>query len=278
MLKANPNVTGALRFSSAEGMRLFAVAAEEAANGLTVGLNFVAQPSSDFSNGVSTEAATGPPEWNGSPYSPNVFGWSYMKQVAPSGFGVTHAWQALDYAGKLGNFTNVAIIEDGGFGPNADFPTFNTISMIPGQMGSFVPNPTLNSGGQPAPWHGTMVAQSSAGRADNGFGAAGTAGAGPNAHLLLISQTSDIAGAVSAVVEAAALNARIVNMSFGGTIPWIADLGISQTISDVMAGVRLTGVLIFASAGNKGEDVDDESCFSGSVGKIPSGGRAKTTA
>ena len=163
MLQANPNVTGALRFSSAEGMRLFAVAAEEAANGLTVGLNFVAQPASDFLNGVSTEAATGQPELNGSPYSSNVFGWSYMKQVSPSGFGVTHAWQALDYAGKLGNLTTVAIIEDGGFGPNGDFPTFNTISMIPGQMGSFVPNPTPNSEGKPAPWHGTMVAQSLAG-------------------------------------------------------------------------------------------------------------------
>lgn len=263
MQKANPNVTGSLRFSDAEGMRLFAAAAEEAAGGLTIGLNFVGQPDSDFLNGVSTEAPSGVGELNGSPYSPNVFNWSFMKQVAPSGFGVTHAWQALDFAGKLGNKTMAAIVEQGGYGPNADFPGFVAMSTIPGVAGLGVPDPVPNSQGKPAPWHGTFVAEALAGIADNGFGAAGPAGAGPNADLLLVTATCDILGMGVGVAQAANSNARIVNMSCAGSVPALAALSIPIVLNLITDGARSQGVLIFASAGNHSEDVDEEDCFMG---------------
>jgi len=261
MQKANPNVTGKLTFCDSKGMMLFAAAAEEAATGLWAGLNFIAQPAGTFLSGIALESATGPKDLNGFPYSANVFDWSYMNVGGFARYGVTRAWQALEFSGKLANSTTVAIIEAGGFGPVGDFPQFTPVSLIPGQNALFAPNAVLNSSGQAVPFHGTLVALSLAGLANNNVGAAGTAGAGPNANLVLISANPDVSGLESGVLNAAIQGARIINISSGGEVPALGTLFTMHGLDSVTQAMRDAGILIYASAGNKGENVDNVDCF-----------------
>ncbi len=261
MQKANPNVTGKLTFCDQKGMMLFAAAAEEAASGLWAGLNFLGQPSGTYLDGKAFESPTGPSDLNGFPYSANVFNWNHMNVGGFARYGVTRAWQALEFSGKLANSTTVAIIEAGGFGPNADFPLFNPTSLIQGQNPLLVRNPLPGSDGKPAPWHGTLVAQSLAGRANNNFGAAGTAGAGPNANLVLISASGDTGGLEAGLLMAALQGAKVVNISWGGEVPALATLFTMQGLDGVTQAIRDAGILIYAAAGNKGENVDNIDCF-----------------
>jgi serine protease len=265
--KANPNATGVLLFCDQNGLKLFAVVAQEAADGLAIELNWVMQNSSGFLSGISTEDTNGPANFDGSPYNSNVFTWRHMNgvfgfQSGDPGIGVTHAWQGLEFAGKLKNKVKVAIIEGDGFAPNGDFPPgFQAVSIIPNTAALNFPNTAASSGGSVVPWHGTMVTEALAGVANNGFGAAGTAGGGPNADLILISSTLDFFTTANAVLTAQAMGAKIINMSFESSIPAIATFGSVQTFEDITNTARNSGVLIFASAGNSGQNVDEEVCF-----------------
>ena len=175
MHTANPNATGVLMFADQQGLELFAVAANEAAHGLEIGLNWVMQPDAGFLGGVSTESPTGPAGFDQSPYNSNVFTWRHMNglfglQTGDPAIGVTYAWQGLEMAGKLQNKVKAAIIEASGFAPNADFPPgFQAVSLVPNTPATGIPDAAPNSKGTITPWHGTMVAESSGGGCQQRF-------------------------------------------------------------------------------------------------------------
>jgi hypothetical protein len=238
--------TGELRVSSRAGLRLLAAAAEEAKRGTHVGVNYLTQPDG-FEDRTTTEA----PAFPG--FKTNAFDWLYMGAAFPS-LGAAEAWRTLSIGGKLANKVDMAII-DGGFQPNADFPPGTTaLSVYPGLDPIGTPNAFQPS----KPWHGTNVAEIAAAVPDNAFGVAGAAG--PVARLHLVYTTGDMFMGIAAVSAAVADGARILNMSYGAAIPATLSFTVGP-FSAVTGAAAQTGHLLFASAGNDGEDVDAEDCF-----------------
>ncbi|GBF05498.1 hypothetical protein DAERI_050007 [Deinococcus aerius] len=243
----DPNAQGALRVSSQEALRLLTVAAREAALGLVVGIDGVGRADT-FMDKQSLEAPTGP----GS-YSPNAFDWNFLNTGSTQDIGVTEAWRLLEVKGKLGNKINLAIL-DGGFRINQDFPEGNLASAIPG-----VPADRSRLGGcsgGSCPWHGTSVLQAAMAVPDNGFGTAGPAG--PIARFWAwyaveyVSQTE-------AMLLARLNGVRIVNISNSQGVPSYLTWALTPWDLTTRA-LRSSGLLIFASAGNEGKDVDAQYC------------------
>jgi serine protease len=241
----SPRARGDHRVSSDAGLRLLAAAGRERATGGSVAVNWVGRPHV-FEDAATAEAPSGP-----SGYTSDAFQWAYMRTGGTMDIDVARAWRALEQAGRLGNRVRVAVL-DQGFAPNGDFPAnFSSASAVLGDA--------LNvAGSGTSPWHGTDVAVTIAGRADNAFGSAGSAG--PIADLLVERTSYDYFLAIGAVFDAAVRGARIINMSFGARVP----AAVSWTVEPFNAAtaiVRSTGVLLFASAGNDGQNVDAEDCF-----------------
>ena len=113
-------------------------------------------------------------------------------------------------------------------------------------------------GRNPCPWHGTGVAQAAAGLADNNYGAAGSAGLVTD--LILVYTSYDYLTAIAALIEAKALGAKIINMSFSAPVPTVLAWSI-YPFELATKAIRLSGTLLFAAAGNDNKNVDDEDCF-----------------
>ena len=171
--------------------------------------------------------------------------------------GVTSAWQMLELTNGFNSKVQIAIL-DGGFAGNQDFPaSWNAYSVFPGKSAKDSTN-LSQCGGSSCPWHGTAVAMAATGVADNGFGAAGVAG--PVADLITVYTTGDFFMSIAAVTLAASEGADIINMSYHTSVP--ATLSFTVIPFDATTAViRSTGTLLFAAAGNDGEDVDAEDCF-----------------
>lgn len=246
-----------LKVSSQSALRLLSVAAREKLGGLDVTLNVLTRPKT-FEDTTSTEASLNNGTI-GSSYSANVFDWPYMRAGGIQNIGVVDAWRALERAGRINpaNGSTGAIrlaIIDGGFFPNnnSDFHRFSGDSEELNRI-----NPLPCSSGNECPYHGTNVALAAAARADNNYGTAGPAG--PVAHLLLYQQ----AGAddvIYSIFEAIDEDARIINLSFGVRFPAIGAF-IGAAFDAFTAIANAYGVMLFASAGNVGENVDAEDCF-----------------
>jgi subtilisin family serine protease len=244
-----PRAHGRYRVSSGPGLATLAAAAEETRPGLRVGLNWLAPPQA-FEDRVTAEAPVGP---SGSSYTPNAFNWTYMRSDFP-GYGAAEAWRTLRLAGRLGNRVKIAIL-DGGFQPNQDFPSgTEAVSVVP----PLDPIGTENLFQPGKKWHGTNVAVVASGLPDNNFGSAGSAG--PVGQLLLVYTTGDMFYGIAAVIEAAIENARVLNMSYSAPIPAVLSFS-AGPFEAVTAAARETGRLLFAAAGNDGDDVDAEDCF-----------------
>ncbi len=237
-----------LRFSSDVAKRLVAAACTERIGGLSVSINFVSQPHSIPDSTQEAPKTTG--------YY-DAYQWSYWNQDGLN-FGVPESWSLLYYAGRLNTGIKIAII-DGGFKPNDDFPPFQSASVWGGD-GLNNPNPNTCTGGASCPWHGTMVTSTAMALPDNMFGAAGTAG--PVAQGVLISTSVDAVSASIAMVKAKNRHAKIINTSFGGNVHW-ALAHFLDWFKDITRDIANSGTMIFASAGNAGEDVDEETCFWG---------------
>jgi subtilisin family serine protease len=247
--KLDPYSRGHHRVSNAEGLGLLAASAAEAAAGLRVGINFVAESYSHLTlwDEVATEAPSGP-----SGYSNNPFSWSYMDLDDGPRTGVAWAWKLLQLAGKLSNRVKIAVIDGGFQTTNPDYPAATSgADGVANQMGC------ANS---PCPWHGTAVAQTAAGVADNGWGTAGAGGV--VGDLTLIRDDGGMDAHVAAVYQAIGAGARIINMSFGGSVPATYQYAV-WGFEDATEDARDQGLLVFAAAGNSGIDVDGEDCFGG---------------
>lgn len=244
------------RVSSKAGLHLLAAAAREAADGLKVGVSWVGK-SDDYVSRETAEAPSGPSapgccpnEFGPGGYSPNAFDWKTLNTSPVGEFGVTEAWRMLSLADKFGNKVKLAVL-DGGFLQNADYPDTTEY------WSPFAFNANGTPGVDDA-WHGTKVVGAGMAVPNNSFGAAGPAG--PVAHPLLMYTFNDPFSSSVAILNAVGKGARIINMSYHWTVP--AVFSASMLPFDFVTGmVRDSGVLIYASAGNDGEDVDETDCF-----------------
>jgi len=241
--------TGALRVSTQEGHQLLAAAAHEASMGAAAGVNWVGQ-GFGFRRQTTEEAPSGHRVTH--PYTPNAFEWGSHAVGEPHDIGVAEAWRVLDLAGKLDNRVKIAIL-DGGFAPDDDFnPNYDAISNVPFKDAIGSEN-LMGCGGGECPWHGTNVASVAMAIPDNGYGNAGPAG--PMAEPVFVFTAGDMFTSISAIGEARAYGAKIVNMSYGVPVP--SALAFSNIPFDAAtAGFHASGMLLFAAAGNDGDDVD----------------------
>ena len=243
--------------SSEEGLELLSAAAEEGVAGLGVGVNWVGV-GADIDSRVTPEGLSGPNGYNsaGGGYSDNSFDWNHLDAGSTQDIGVTEAWWLLEQVGRLDNKVKIAIL-DGGFFETDDLPAgWVAISNVP----SMSPMETLNPGmcGGPCPYHGTNVAGAAFGVVGNGFGGAGPAG--PVAEPILVLTWYDYFTSSIAVIEALVLGAQILNMSYSVPVPSIVAWTVLP-FEGVTAKAADTGNLLFASAGNDGDNVDGVDCF-----------------
>jgi serine protease len=245
---------GAHHVSTDGALRLIAAAAADAADGLTVGINPLFE-SHDFGDRQVEEAQTGE-ELGGIAYDKNPMEWPHLRRGGGQTIGVSEAWRALELAGKLGGDpVDIAILDGGFIVQSTDYPDDRTeLSVIPGQPASGKPNL-----GQPdKAWHGTNVAMVATAKVGNGFGTAGTGG--PVSTLITVNTTGDAGLGIFAINSAVVAGADIINMSYG--IDWPASVSfLGAPFSIATSAADSLGVMVFASAGNDGEDVDAEDCF-----------------
>jgi serine protease len=245
----------ALAVSGKAGLGLLTIAATEAAGGLAVGVNWLAAPD-DIAGGSTSEALTGPDGFGNDPgavYNRDAYTWSYLNAGSIQNIGAAPAWTLLDSVNRTRNTVPIGIV-DQGFRPdiNDDLPAGTT-------MTSVVPYVSASDRGtDQAPWHGTEVADTAAGVPDNGRGAAGSSG--PVGRLNLVWSSYDYFTAISGVSYAVGAGSKIINMSFGASVHWALEWTVFP-FDAATAVLRGAGILLFASAGNDGRDVDSETCF-----------------
>ncbi len=238
--------TGQLRISSHDGARLLAAAYAELREGLEVSVNYVAEP-------VAIPGSTEECPLDGGVYE-NAYQWGYWKAGTALNHGVPEAWSLLYHTNTLNNRVKIAVI-DGGFCPDEDFRPH-----IASAVGGGVVNRSnhMSCGGNPCPWHGNSVASAAMAIPDNQYGAAGTGG--PVGVPIFIYVRGDMVTATFGVLRAQSKGAKIINLSFGGDVHWSLK-PTTLHYRNTTEAVRDSGVLIFASAGNQGKDVDAEQCL-----------------
>jgi subtilisin family serine protease len=187
----------------------------------------------------------------------NADKWSYfVRGAGTQNIGVGDAWRALDQVRRLGNSSKIAVI-DGGFLSNDDNPSDFTIdtNSIWAQDPNHKNEQECN--GSPCDWHGTNVVGTLMGVPDNSYGAAGSAGPSPTA--VAIRSSGDVFNYLGSFMKARFSNARIVNMSFTGGVPFLLSWAVLP-VDALTILMHDTGQMLFASAGNDGVDVDGEDC------------------
>lgn len=246
-----------IEVSSPEGLALLTVAAAEAAAGHLVGINWLGRPTG-YEDGTLEEDAEGPGGWTDLPagrWSDNPYDWNHLRQGSDLMLGVVEAWTLLDEAGKLDNKIGIGIL-DGGFyrDVNGDFPVgFRSFSVVGGTA------PVNTSGLDPGKTdHGTPVLNTAAAAANNGAGVIGTGS--PVADTIAIFSGYDLFHTISALDQGRIAGVRVANMSYGGWIP--AGLEWSMLPFELsFLGLHNGGLVLVASAGNSGDNNDDQVCL-----------------
>jgi serine protease len=250
----DPHATGSHKVSSQAGLELIAATSQEAASGLQVGMNWVGGGSA-FRTKSSLEAPSGG-ALAGVVYRQNAFDWPSHDVGSNQDIGVAEAWRALDLAGKLTNRIKLAVL-DMGFQPDDDWRSnYEAISNVPFQAAIGTEN-LLECGGGPCPWHGTSVVSAAMALPDNRYGGAGPGG--PVADPIVVFTLYDFFTSTTALGAARLHGARIANMSYSAPVPWYLGWSVLP-FEAATAAFRASGMLLFASAGNEGKDVDAEGC------------------
>lgn len=249
--------TGDHKVSSQEALNLITASSHEAVGGLDIGMNWVGDGAQQFRDRASLEAPSGS-TLAGVTYVKDAFTWPSHSRFGEQEIGVAEAWRALDLAGKLNNRVKLAVL-DMGFQPDTDWPSgFQAISNVPFTDAIGTEN-ILDCGG-PCPWHGTQVVSAAMALPDNNYGSAGPAG--PIADPIVVFTLYDFFTSIQALFDASILGADIANMSYGAPVPWYLAWSVLP-FEAATAGIRATGTLLFAAAGNDGKDVDAEGCTFG---------------
>jgi hypothetical protein len=240
---------GEHRLSSREALGLFAVAADEAIEGMTVGLNWLAEGST-----IRTRTTTEAPTATFPGYTPDAYLWAHLANGTVQDTGIGEAWNLVARANRLpaaGTGPRLGVL-DRGFAPfDADTPA-GSVQLSSG------PNPGLCPGGTPCPFHGTNVTSTALALVDNRFGSAGAGG--PVARAVQLDNGGNMFTVASGMVILRGAGASIINMSFGGSIP-AAGAAFTGNFDLVALVVRQSGAMLVASAGNAGADVDALDCF-----------------
>jgi serine protease len=258
----NPKGASPISVGSAAGRRLIAIAAATAVTGKHVGINFLTT-SYGFQDGQLAEAPSSSrtlTSYSGNlveTWNPNPSQWVYMKSGGLFDIGVAGAWKVLERNGAFKNKVKIAVI-DGGFGDGIDFPQpYEYDDATQAAHDPTGPNENACGKDNPCPWHGWNAVHAAIGQVDNGIGAAGPGG--PVGKLLAIRRTADIFSNLQAITNALFRGASIINMSFGTRVPALAWWSV---IPFDLATLRAEGAgkMLFAAAGNSGEDINEEDC------------------
>jgi serine protease len=251
--------TGDHRVSSQEALNLITASSHEAVAGLAIGMNWLGSGAGSFTDRTSMEAPTGG-TLAGVAYVRDAFTWPSHNRFSEQDIGVAEAWRALDLAGKLNNRIKLAVL-DMGFQPDTDWPSgFQAISNVPFKDAIGTENILSCSGGSDCPWHGTEVVSAAMALPDNNYGSAGPGG--PVADPIVVFTLYDFFTSIQALFDASILGADIANMSYGAPVPWYLAWSVLP-FEAATAGIRATGTLLFAAAGNEGKNVDAEGCTFG---------------
>ena len=251
------------RVSSQEALDLLtAIARESETMGTELGANFLTSYDS-LSERTTMEA---PADIDGpGGYSPDAFAWPYMNRGSAQDIGAAEAARLVHDAGRVPTGSNRVdfLIIDGGFSSTADYPT----PLLPTGSRLDVRNPTQCSGGGDCPWHGTAVASTALSIFDDGVGGAGPASEvvrpifvqAPNPNFW------DYLEYIFVTMPSAfGRFPEIINISASADIPaGLCLVGVCTAVDIIAGSVRGAGMLVFASAGNDGSNVDDEDCFLG---------------
>jgi subtilisin family serine protease len=244
---------GEHRVSSREALGLIAVAAAEQVEGMTIGFNWLLQGAT-----IRTRTTTDAPVDDGSltpGYTPDAFQWPHLANGTTQDTGISEAWNLLARAGRIpavGVRPRIGILDNGFLPLDPDTPA-GSVQLSNG------PSTVPCAGGVLCRFHGSNVTSTAVGGVDNRFGGAGAGG--PVASATQLNAGTNIFTVESGLLTVQARGARIINMSFSGSIP--ASLGgFNPAFFDVTAdAVRARGTLLVAAAGNAGIDVDQLSCF-----------------
>ena len=271
---------GQHQVSSDTGLNMLALVASEIKNyGLNVGINVLIK-SQTLAERRTQEAGVGVDIIEGATsfvYTPDGFEWPYMNHIQdlpgdrlwPLDTGVAEALRVVEAGGGFANRIR-ALIADGGFYPNTDFPPYTAIGALR------TPNPdpsACGSGGTPSATcsaHGTHVAMAGFALPDNSFGTFGPGG--PVTDLTLLQSPSvDFASVVRYITEnipaAFELRPRIINVSAGVSIPGGWCFAVCEPLDFLAGMLNRMGIVFVAAAGNQGINVDatDEVCFFGCI-------------
>jgi len=239
---------GEYAFGSAAGVDVFSIAAAEAMDGLTVGINWVSE------TGAIPVSSNEAPNGVDGGYSPDAYDWLHFAAGTTQDIGVPEAWTLMHRGGKLGNTVDIAVL-DGGFYPNADFPAGTTyLNIFP-----FDPRNVDGVDGS-SPFHGTDVLQTVAAVGNDNNGIVGVAA--PIAHPIALYTSYDFFVSIGSVLMARGAGAEVINMSYSAEVPSIFGFTV-WPFEATTAAVRASGALLFASAGNSNENVDGERCIFG---------------
>jgi serine protease len=247
----NTEVSANLRVSSSAGLGLLAAGANEAVQGVKVGINWAGQPSSMFRDGISLEAPYGS-QVGSTVYDSDAFTWPTHSVGSEQDIGVAEAWKLLETAGKLDNIVRIANLDLGFQIPDQDFPNGWTAVAMPSAPSLGSPSPIGN------PWHGTICLSVMAAQPDNSYGSAGTAG--PIAYPIMISIAPTNFSKAAALGKAKRKGAQIINMNYSAIVSGALDWSL-HPFDQVTAGIRNAGILLFAPAGNNGRNVDAGAWF-----------------
>jgi serine protease len=249
LMDDNIQSAGLYTYSSENGVGSFATAADWATDGFTVTVNWVGE--SDVIPVDSNEAPNGT-TIGGIVYDSDAYEWAHFALGTTQDIGVPEAWNLLHNTGKDTTEIDIAIL-DGGFSPNADIPADTTYLNI------FPFDPRGVAGIDPScPWHGTDVLQTSMAVSDDDYGVVGVAA--PVGDPIAFYTTYDFILSIGSVLGASAAGAEIINMSYGADVPSIFGWTVVP-FESATAMVSSSGVLLFASAGNDGNNVDGKDCF-----------------
>jgi len=251
------------RVSSQSGLDLLtAIGRETHDAGTQLGANFLVRY-----DGLSERTTREAPMSVDGPagYSPDAFHWPYMSMGSVQDIGAAEAARLVRDSGRTPAPASRVdfMILDGGFSSTADYPT----PLLPGASRLDVRNPNACSGGASCPWHGTAVASTALSTFDDGRGAAGPASQvarpifvqspNPNFWDYLEYIFGTLPSALGRFPE-------IVNISASADIPaGLCLVGVCTAVDMIGSSVHAAGMLVFASAGNDGANVDDEDCFIG---------------
>ena len=271
----SPDLHGAHQVSSESALKLLALVANEISeHGLRVGINFLLRPQ-ELSERTTVEARNGVDITAGSMsfvYSRNGFEWPFMERdpdvpgdsLWPLDTGVAEALRVVE--AEWGGFNTVrAMIADGGFYPNDDFPPFDAVGPLR------TPNPDPTNCGSAGPIsatcsaHGTHTVITGFGVPDNEFGTFGPGGTVADL-VLLQSPSLDFESVARFIVDeisvALSMRPRIINVSAATAIPGGWCFAVCEPLDIVADYIDGQGILFIAAAGNQGINVDatDEIC------------------